>query len=132
MEIVKIDDAHWNRIAIKYNHPANEGFERDKLLEHGFLIREGDVSIGSYLLVPVDDYCAKLKQLTLFLQATPELLLVIFHTIIAQMDESDWKTIRVTSHTEQLDALLEHFDFKCQGSDTEQAGQRLWEYSTGR
>ncbi|WP_085506267.1 hypothetical protein [Thalassobacillus devorans] len=118
MEIIKLEEKHWKLLKNKYNHPANVTWNRDELLSDGFLIQEGQMLLGSYLLKPMGQSTVQLKQLTLFSEATPELLLVIFQAIIADINQSEYESVVVNSHSQQLDTLLRHFDFK--PSDSEQ------------
>ncbi|WP_028784118.1 hypothetical protein [Thalassobacillus devorans] len=111
MEIIKLEENHWKLLKNKYNYPANVTWNQEEMLANGYLIQEGQMLLGSYLLQPVGENVVQLKQLTLFNQATPELLLVIFQTIVEDIHQSTISTVIVNSHSEQLDTLLEHFDF---------------------
>ncbi|MFG6114053.1 hypothetical protein ACGTN9_02605 [Halobacillus sp. MO56] len=112
MEIIKLEEKHWKLLKNKYNYPANVAWDQEEMLTNGYLIQEGQMLLGSYLLHPVEKSVVQLKQLTLFSQATPELLLVIFQTILEDIHQSNISSVVVISHSEQLDTLLQHFDFK--------------------
>ncbi|SEA69970.1 hypothetical protein SAMN05421743_10764 [Thalassobacillus cyri] len=112
MEIIKLEEKHWKLLKNKYNYPANVAWNQEDMLTNGYLIQEGQMLLGSYLLHPVAESVVQLKQMTLFSQATPELLLVIFQTILEDIHQSNISSVVVNSHSEQLDALLQHFEFK--------------------
>lgn len=88
-----------------------------------YQLKKEDRTIGSFKLITLSKGTGKLEQLQVKDHISPEKILEIFEVIQTFVKVSGYKELRVESHSETLDFLLQHQKFR--KIDVE---KRLWIY----
>ncbi|WP_386061045.1 hypothetical protein [Thalassobacillus hwangdonensis] len=130
MEIKKIDKALCRTLDEEHRLLQAGKLKEQELLEYGYMIEAGEEKIGSFQLHPTDEHSVQLRKLSLFNEATPELLLFIFHEILVFIHTTEVDQVIVSSHTRFLDELLEHYGFEKNDGSKNQAPSthKSWVY----
>ncbi|WP_181346760.1 hypothetical protein [Thalassobacillus sp. CUG 92003] len=105
--------------------------ERQQLFDSGYRIIEKGETIGSFLLTPLGNGEVQLKRLVMEQSITPGHVLVIFEAIQDTFRKSQWSTLVVRSHSEQLDELLRYQQFSPnETADNKEASlEKMWIYT---
>ncbi|TGB01610.1 hypothetical protein [Halobacillus salinus] len=95
----------------------------EKVEDHLYQLKKGKEKIGDFHLVPVEDEGRKIEKLQVSEEINAGGVLAIFELIQAYAWKEDIPALYVESHSDSLDFLLQHQQFKL-----EDVEKRLWKY----